>query len=242
MQLAHPARDRQPEAGATGGVAAGAEPVEDPLDALGRDAGAVVVHLEPPRVVVDGPGDDPHLALRRAVPHGVVDEVRDELGEPGRVGDHGEVGGPGLLAHPHRPAPDEGLGDRGAEQLVDAHLGQGERGGAGVDPGQVEQVADEGAEPLGLGERRAQGVVVGAHDAVDEVLEQGALGRERGAQLVRDGRDEPAPLQVGGGEVGRHRVERPAQGPHLVGRGGRDALGVVARRHPSCGGGHLPQR
>ena len=42
---------------------------------------------------------------------------------------------------------------------------------------------DEGAEPLGLAQRRPKGLVVGAHDPVDEVLQQGPLGGQRSAEL-----------------------------------------------------------
>ena len=157
VQLADPARDRQTEAGAARGVATGAEPVEDPLHAVGGDAGAVVVDLEPPGVVVDGASDHPHLTLGRAVPHRVVDQVGDELGEPGRVGDHDQVGRVGLVAHQHRPPIDEGLRHGRPEQLTDPHLGEGQRCGSGVDAGQVEQVADQGAEPLGSGSGRRAG-------------------------------------------------------------------------------------
>ena len=184
MQLADPARDRQPEAGTAGRVPAGAEPVEDPLDAVGGDAGAVVADLEPPGVVVHAAGDHPHLALWRAVPHRVVDEVGDELREAAGVGGHGEVGRVGLVPHQHRPSADRGLRHPRAEQLADPHLGQGQWRRAGVDPGEVEQVADQGAEPLGLGQGGTQGLVVVLDHAVDEVLEQGALGGQRGAQLV----------------------------------------------------------
>ena len=68
--------------------------------------------------------------------------------------------------------------------LADPHLGQGQWRCAGVDPGQVEQVPDQGAEPLGLGQGGTQGLVVVLDHAVDEVLEQSALGGQRGAQLV----------------------------------------------------------
>ena len=242
VQLADPARDGQAEPGAAGVVAAGAEPVEDPLHAVGRDAGAVVADLEPPGVLADAAGDDPHLSPGRAVPHRVVDEVGDELGEPGRVGDHGEVGRVRLVDHAHRPAADQGLRDPVAQQVTDLHLGEAQRRRPGVDPRQVEQVADEGAEPLALGERGAQGVVVGAHDAVDEVLEEGALGGQRGAQLVRDRGHELAALLVGARQVGGHRVERAGQRAHLVRGGCRDPLRVVAARHPPRGDGHLAQR
>ena len=121
VQLADPARDGQAEPGAAGVVAAGAEPVEDPLHAVGRDAGAVVADLEPPGVVADAAGDHPHLSPGRAVPHRVVDEVGDELGEPGRVGDHGEVGRVRLVHHGHRrgrrpgpPRPRRAAGHRPA--------------------------------------------------------------------------------------------------------------------------------
>ena len=90
---------------------------------------------------------------------------------------------------------------------------QGQRRDAGVDAGEVEQVTDQGAEPLGLVEGSAQRLVVGLHDAVDEVLEKGSLGGERGAQLVRHRRHEAATLLVGRGEVGAIALKARASVP-----------------------------
>ena len=136
---------------------------------------------------------------------------------------------------------DPGLGDRVLDERAHVDGRERERGAATVDAAEVEQVADEGAEAFGLGEGGAQDGVVGAHDAVDEVLEQGLLGGERRAQLVRHRGDELAPLLVRVGEVGGHGVEGGGEHAHLVGE-----VAVTrgsSRRSPSASGvGHLAQR
>ena len=133
-----------------------------------------------------------------------------------------------------RAAPgDPGLRHGALDEGADVDHREGERRAAAVDPAEVEQVADEGPEPFGLGQSGAQHGVVGAHDAVDEVLEQRLLGGERGAQLVGDRRHELPALLVGVGEVGRHGVEGVGEHPHLVGRGRRDPCGS-SRPSPSA--------
>ena len=245
VQLAHPARDGQAQAGAAGGVAAGAEPVEDPLDAVGRDAGALVAHLEPPGVVVDA-------RARRPAPRPCGGLCRTALSTrlatswASRAGSATTVRSAGLrlVAHHARRRPPTRASATAAPSRSPTRTSvSAQRRGAGVDAGQVEQVADEGAEPLGSGSGRRAGR-----------RRRAARRRRRGSRAGRAGRssgvrsswetvaDELAALLVGGGEVGRHRVERAAQRADLVGRGGRDALRVVARRHPSRGGRHLAQR
>ena len=177
-----------------------------------RDAGAVVATSSHQVSSSDAAGDDPHLAPGGLCRTALSTQVGDELGEPGRVGDHGEVGRVRLVdARGTGRPPTRASATAVAQQVTDPHLGEAQRRRPGVDPGQVEQVADEGAEPLAWVERGAQGVVVGSHDAVDEVLEQGALRGQRGAQLVRDGGHELASLLVGARQVGGHRVEGARQ-------------------------------
>ena len=55
-------------------------------------------------------------------------------------------------------------------------------------------------------------------------------------------RDEPAPVLVGGAEIGGHLVERRCQLPDFVARGRAHPAAVVAARHGAGGGRHLPQR
>ncbi len=175
------------------------------------------------------------------MPVGVVEEVREHLGEPCGVGGHVQVGW--HVDDVDRASPrDPGLRDGVLDECAHVDGRERERGAATVDAAEIEQVADEGAEAFGLGEGGAQDGVVGAHDAVDEVLEQGLLRGERCAQLVRHRGDELAPLLVRVGEVGGHGVEGGGEHAHLVGRGGGDSPGVVAGRHPGGGVGHLAQR
>jgi hypothetical protein len=242
VQVAHPAGDRQTEAGAAAGVVAGAEAVEDPLEPVGRDAGAIVTHVEAPRGVIDQSRGDDDLAVGRAVAHGVVEQVRDELGQARPVGRHREVRRQHVVTHASVASAHASLVHGIREKVRDPDLREVQRGDPGVDAREVEQVRDEGAEALGLLQRAAQGPVVRGDDPVDEVLEQGALGGEGGAQLVRHRGHELAALGVGGGQIRGHGVEGPRQLPDLVGGGCRDALSVVASRHAPRGRRHLAQR
>ena len=87
---------------------------------------------------------------------------------------------------------------------------------AGVEPGQVEQLGDQPAEPLGLVERGAQRGGVGRRHPVHDVLQQRLQGRDRCPQLVRDVRDQLTPGPVDLGEVGGHPVEGAGQLADLV--------------------------
>ena len=244
MQLAHPARDREADARASAGVVSRPEAVEDPPGILRRDAGAVVGHLEPPALVSVGAGRHSHGAVGGAVAFGVVEQVGEDLGQPRRVRRDGEA-----VLHLHgvpdpataRARAHRGLGDGVRHELMHVDLREIERHHSPVDPAEVEQVADEGAETLGLGEGGAQHGVVGGDHAVDEVLEQCLLGGEWGAQLVGHGGDELPPLTVGVTEVGCHGVEGGPQLTDLVGGGRGDAAGVVTRGHVGGRLGHLPQ-
>ena len=251
VELAHPARDRQPQAGPAAALVLRPEPGEHLLGPLGGDAGTLVGHLEVPPA---GPvrsdavgrflctGADDHLAAGGGVPGRVVEEVGHDLGEAGAVRGDDEVGRAHAGREPHLARAEPGLGHGRLHQHGDVDRGDREGRGPALEPAQVEQVADQVAQPLGLGQRALQGLVVGAHDAVDEVLEQGPLRRERGAQLVGDRGEELAALLVGGGEVDGHGVERAGEAPHLVGGGGGDPQGVVPGRHARRGVGHLAER
>ena len=217
---------------------AGAEPVEDPLE-RGRPG-------------CRGPRRAPRAttcrrrrarAVTRTSPCGglcrTALSTRLATSWASRAGSatHGEVGRVRLVAHPHAAGRRRGPRPRPRRSRSATRTSVSASGAAPASMRERSSRSPTSAlSRSALGERGAQGVVVGLHDAVDEVLEQGALGGERGAQLVRHGRDELAALLVGGGEVGGHRVERPRQRADLVGRGRRDALRVVARRHPARGG------
>lgn len=249
VQLGHPLGDGQPESGAAGGIGAAAESSRDLTDPLGGDAGAVVGDIQGPgRLALcdtecrraHGRGDA-HLPARRAVPRGVVQQVRDELGEPSRVGPHGQVG---RRRHGirDRARPDLGFGHGALKEGQHADLLELERRDSGVHAREVEQVGHEVREPLGLGQGSPQLRVVRGDDSVDEVLQEGALRGQRRAQLVRDGGDELAPLSVGGGQVVRHRVESSRESAHLVLARRGDLLRVVTRCHARGRARHLLQR
>jgi len=111
-----------------------------------------------------------------------------------------------------------------------------------VDASEVEEIIDKMACPFGLMERCRQRLRVAWRDTVDEVLEDRAQGGERRSQLVADVCDQLAALTVDLVEIAGHGVEGPGQVAHLVAGGVGDTYGVVAGRHPSSGGRHLPER
>ena len=247
VQLADPARDREPEAGAAARVAPGPEAVEDPGRPVCRNPRSLVGDLEHPSLGVEDPGPDGDGATDRAVPDGVVQEVGKHLGEavgvrldeeavlttrtglaaaPTILTDHGDEADPPLVG-----ATGRGFRDSLRDEPPHVDGRERQRLDAAVDPAEVEEVGHEVAEALGLGERGAERGVVGRHDAVDEVLEQRLLGGQGRAQLVGHRGDELTTLLVRRGEVGRHGVEGPRQLAHLVGRRGRDPARVVTRRH-----------
>ena len=115
--------------------------------------------------------------------------------------------------------------DRERHDLVEARRPQHGSDATGLQPGQVEQVVDEPLQPRGgllqgADEGRAVGVVeveVRGRQAVD----RGADGRQRRAQVVRDGGQ-----QRGAGGVGLRRGCAPA-------RPGRAAAPAPARSRPA---------
>ena len=122
----------------------------------GVDAGSLVGDLEA-EAAADDVGRHVHHPTGRAVPGGVVEQVGEQLVQAGAVGVRREVGrldayveGDPALAGPRaRPR----LGHRRLDDCCDRLVDAVERDHAGVDAGQVEQVVDEVAEPLGLGTR-----------------------------------------------------------------------------------------
>ena len=225
VQVDDPAGDGEAEAGAA--VARRARRVE-PVEALedaGRvgfgDAGALVEDLDHDAAVVAAGA---HLdgAAARGVAHRVLEQVGDDLVHALGVAVGGEVAG--LDVHRDR---DGGLvqlllAHRVLEQRLDAELGALERHRARLEPGQVEELLHEPAEPLDLGEHRAERLGIGLGDAVDEVLEHRLQRGDRRAQLVRHVGDEVAAHAVGLGELGGHLVERAGELADLVARGRGD--------------------
>ena len=115
--------------------------------------------------------------------------------------------------------------DRGRDQAVEPHVLH--RGLVGLlVAGELDQVADERAQLLQLGDQvRAQPVAVAGvgRAAAGEHLEVGAQARERRAQLVRGVGDELALCALRTLERLEHGVERGRQARDLV-----LALGVDA--------------
>jgi hypothetical protein len=242
VQVGDPASDGEAEAGATAalGLCERPEPLEHAIPVGGRDTGALVGDLEPPagaRLL----GADPHHATGRAVPRRVVEQVGDQLVQSRRVGRGRQRRRCHAYVVAHLTAADPRLGDRAFQQVYDGDLGGRQLRLPGVHAGEVEQVGGEGADPLCLVERRSQGRGVRLGDPVDEVLQHGAQGGQRGAQLVAHVRDQLAALAVHGGQVLGHPVEGAGQLSDLVARGGGDPARVVAAGHPSGGGGHVAQ-
>ena len=134
------------------------------------------------------------------------------------------------------------LAHRVLEHRRDGEVVAVEWHGAGFEPGEVEQLGDQAAEPLDLGEHRQERVRIGRGDPVDDVLERGLQRGERGAQLVAHVGDEVPAHPVRLAELRRHPVERTGEPADLVARGVGDAPGVVALGHRLGCRGHLPQR
>ena len=169
------------------------------------DAGALVEHLDGDAV---GAAPRAHLdrAAARRVAHRVLEQVGDHLVHALGIAVGGEVGG--VDRHRHR---DLGrvqllLADRVREERLDPELGAVERHRARLEPGQVEELLDQAAQPLDLGEHRAERLGVGLGDAVDQVLEHRLQRGDGRAQLVATrwprgraapGRSRPAPPPSG---------------------------------------------
>src|SRR5699024_329367 len=114
-----PARDRQPQPGAPGGVgvAAALEALEDPGAILAGDARALVVHVDAhPVVVCCAAGGDMDPTADGGVPGGVLQQVVDHLVEPCGIGRDGQVGGLDVDDPAHVAAP--GGQGRGIDHLV----------------------------------------------------------------------------------------------------------------------------
>ncbi len=225
VQLGDPARDGQAETGAAVLGGARGEPFEDGASVGERDPGALVGDGYQD-VVADRLGADLDQATGRTVAVRVVEEVGKQLVQPVGVRGHREA----LRRHHDRVAQtlDPGLGDRVLEQICESDVLEPQRGHALLDARQVEQVAHEAPEPLGLGQSAPQLFRAGLGHPVDEVLQHRLECGDRGAQLVGDVGDEVTSVPVDELEGGGHPVEGARQLAHLVTRGRAHPLGVVA--------------
>ena len=245
MQLDDRPRDREPEARAAGsGPGPGVDPVEaveDALHGLGGHARALVPDLDADPAAEPGRRGHRDLAARRAVPDGVGEQVGQDLVYPLRIAHREQavfdVGHDGDL---RADRADLGRGVR--DDLADAELKPVDPDAARLELGQLQQLVDEPAQPLGALEHGPDGLAVQHLDAVGQVLQPGPQRGDRGAQLVADVGQQLAPLPLDLVQPGGHDVERPGQAAHLVLAGGPDPLAVVAVGHGPGGHHHLPQR
>ena len=150
------------------------------------------------------------------MPDRVVEDVGEQLAESGGVGLHLERLGD-VDVEPHGPPGGHEVGHDLVDQGADPHRPEPQRRYAGVDPGELEEVTDQGADPLGLVHGAPEVLRVGRADAVGEVLESRGERRQRRPELVGDRGHEVALLAVDAGELGGHLVERAGQLADLVG-------------------------
>ena len=141
----------------------------------------------------------------------VLEQVRHDLVDALGVAVGGEAGVLDLHVDGDAGHVQLLLADRVGEHRLDREGLPVEGDGAGLEPGEVEELGDEAAEPLDLGQHRVERAGIGGGDAVDEVLEGRLQRGERGAQLVAHVGDEVAAHAVGLGELGGHLVERHAR-------------------------------
>ena len=210
MGVDDPARDREAEAGAAvarraGGVDA-VEALEHALGLLGRDARALVGDLDRRHARRRGVRAQPH-ATRPAGEWRTALSSRLATTWCSRSGSPIARRSPGCTltcSHTGRAERSPSSHSRVAcsSSVAHAERRRPQRQRAALQPRQVEQLRDEPAEPLGLGQRGPQRGRIGRLDAVDEVLQQRLQRAERRPQLVRDVGDELAPHAV---DVGRAR-------------------------------------
>ena len=209
VQRGDPAGDGEAEAGAAAGRGAGvggegAEPLEHALAVVGGDAGAVVGDLEPParrghRARGPGPRRRPGCG-GPALSSTLTSSCRSRAGSAG-------TSRPRSTAR-RRTGPARGhqLGTTSSTRAPPGPPRRGRARDAGLDAGQVEQVADQVAEPLRPGPPRAPRCSGSAGTTPSARFSSTAVSAgQRGAQLVGDGGDQVALL---GGR--RWRGRRPS--------------------------------
>ncbi len=172
-------------------------------------------------VTPDGAAPGPHLdrTAGRGVAHRVLEQVRHDLVHPLGVAVGREAGLVDVHLDDDAGCMELLLAYRVREHRRDREVLAVEGHGAGLEPGEVQELGDQAAEPLDLGEHREERVRVGGGDAVDDVLERRLERGEWGAQLVADVRDEVPAHPVGLTELRGHPVERTGEAADLVARG-----------------------
>ena len=231
------ARDREAEAapGCAAARVAAVEALED-LDRCGLgDARAVVLDAERDAVAVPARAHE-HVRARRRVAQGVLDERAADLEDPLLVA---EARGAAVDAVPRQLVP-RPLGVRA--ELLEQELGDlGEvdriavdTQAAGVEAGEVEQLAGELRQPIDLlahaPEELAPGRVVEL--LLDEQLEMAAEREKRRPELVRGVGDELAAGVLEAREALAHAVERTRELAELVRARVDDRLVELAVRDP----------
>ena len=186
------------------------EPVEDARPVLGRDAGTVVLDAQH-HLGADGgdPDGDPPVG----VPRRVVEEVPHHLRELPAVAVDSSAR--------HRACVEldraRAAADVGEHELVDVDGGVGRVRAALVEAGELEEVVDERAEALVLGEQpRRELRPVGVLRIAERNFEIGAHRRDRAPQLVGRVRHELALAGRRGLEPVEHLVHRLGQPADLV--------------------------
>jgi hypothetical protein len=202
VRFHEPACDREPETRAGGPHIAtqASEGCEDVARVAGRDAGPAVRDLDPYRIAVDGCA---HVDVRpwRRVLRGVLDEVAQDLIDLDVV----EQDGGQVLRDIHADAVRGGDRSEAAGHLLaertDVVPPFAGREHAGLDPREVEQVADQPIQTARLSVDRVRELGALLVRPVDVALTQASRcrkdRRERGAQVVRHGVEESGLQLVG---------------------------------------------
>jgi trehalose 6-phosphate synthase len=191
--LGHLGGDRQADAAAgdLGRLPAPPEPVEDAGQVLGGDALAGVGDLQH-RLAARRTGADGDVAARRGELQRVGEQVRDQLVQPVRVGEHRAGGQPAVQRDARRlEAAGQAVGRRGGQAgQVAALPRQVERGGVGG--GQRLQVTHHPRQPQDLVAQRAELGEGGFGHAVEQGLVTRLQDGDGGAQFVGDVGDQVA--------------------------------------------------
>jgi hypothetical protein len=244
-------RDGQPEPAPRplGLLAATIEGLEDLLALRGWDPRAFVGHADADRLALTRDVDTDGAARRR-VPRRVLDEVGQHLVELHRVGgDLGELLGD-LQLDPHVVELVAHPGEHGLGHLLDVGRHPPRDEGARTDPREIEDVADQPVQAVGLLEDGHQeftllgGVVHGRH--VEQARDPRLDRRERRPEVVGD-RGEHRRAQLVGlgvqlGQAGAGIQPGAVQGDRSLARRRLEQLLLASRERPRTRGPLRRQR